>query len=244
MKQKKIVQLALVGLTHGLLINATVEALPQGPSSFSQDSLHEKARCPGSCPGKRTETRSQGSSSLSQDSLPEKARCPGSCPGKRAESRSQRSSSLSLDSLYAKGGCGHGSCPGKRTAARDTPQNRPQLQNPAEYSSSDSDPNSGNLGYHLMTEDELLLELNDEGVKQYKSLSPEGKTLAIKLASQRCAQTNSCKGQNACKTDSNDCAGLGECKGQSKCGFSDKNLAVKIAAKLMAEKRVKSLNSR
>lgn len=100
-----------------------------------------------------------------------------------------------------------------------------------------NDPNSENLGYHLMTEKELLLELNDAGTKQYQSLSPEGKALAIEVASQRCARTNSCRGLNACATDSNKCAGQGSCRGKTKCGFSDKNLAVKIAAQKMQAKR-------
>ena len=99
------------------------------------------------------------------------------------------------------------------------------------------DPNDGNVGYHLMTEDELLLELNDDSIKLYNSLSPEGKALARFVASQRCNGSNMCKGLNACKTDKNECAGQGACKGKSKCAVSDKNLAVKIAAKKMAEKR-------
>lgn len=98
----------------------------------------------------------------------------------------------------------------------------------------------GNVDFHNMTEDELKLELNSEGIKLYDSLSPEGKTLALKIASRSCDGTNECKGQNACATDKNSCAGQGSCKGKSKCGFSDKNLAVKTAAKVMAEKRQKA----
>jgi hypothetical protein len=101
------------------------------------------------------------------------------------------------------------------------------------------DPNKGNLGYHLLTEDELLLELNDESTKIYNKLTPEGKALARLVASQRCNGSNECKGLNACQTDQNDCAGKGSCKGKSKCAFSDKNLAVKVAAKKMAEKRAR-----
>lgn len=192
MKKNRIVQLALLGLTHGLLTNATVEANPPAFSPHTHDSRYAKAGCPG----------------------------PGGCPG-------------------------------KKTAARDATQSGPKLQDPSKgnYSptsdySSDLDPNNGNLGYHLMSEDELMLELSDEGAKQYKSLSTEGKALALKLASQRCGGSNSCKGQNACKTDSNDCAGKGACKGKSKCAYSDKNLAVKIASQIMAEKRAKSLGGK
>ena len=61
------------------------------------------------------------------------------------------------------------------------------------------------------------------------------------VASARCQGTNKCKGLNACKTDKNDCAGKSTCKGTGKCGISDKNLAVKLAAKKMSEKRVQTL---
>lgn len=95
----------------------------------------------------------------------------------------------------------------------------------------------GNITYHLMTEDELLIELNESGTKIYRSLSPEGKALAIKLASRSCNGTNECKGQNACRSDKNSCYGQGSCKGQTKCGFANKNDAMKLASDLMAKKR-------
>lgn len=97
----------------------------------------------------------------------------------------------------------------------------------------------GNMGYHLMTEDELLLELDTDTAKIYQGLSPENKQLALKVASARCNGTNECAGLNACKTDKNDCAGQGKCKGLGKCAFSDKNLAVKAVAKKVADKRAK-----
>lgn len=100
-----------------------------------------------------------------------------------------------------------------------------------------SDDNDGNLNYHLMTEDELLLELNAEGASTYNSLSPEGKLLARKVASMRCQGTNECKGLNGCQTPDNKCAGQGQCKGKGKCSISDKNLAVKLVSKKMAAKR-------
>jgi hypothetical protein len=96
---------------------------------------------------------------------------------------------------------------------------------------------AGNMGYFLMTEDDLMLEVNQENWDLFQSLSPEGKKLALKVASQRCNNTNECKGLNACKTDSNECAGKGGCKGTSKCAFADKNLAVKVVADQMAKKR-------
>lgn len=99
----------------------------------------------------------------------------------------------------------------------------------------------GNITYHKMTEEELLLELNQESSNIYYSLSPEGKELALKIASRSCNNTNDCKGENACRTNQNSCAGQGQCKGQTKCAFSDKNLAVKVAAKKMASKRQEAL---
>jgi len=101
----------------------------------------------------------------------------------------------------------------------------------------DVDYNEGNVGYHLYSEEELLLELDASGTKLYQSLTPEGKALALQVASARCDHTNACKGLNACKTDKNECAGKGGCKGMGKCALADKNLAVKLAAKKMAEKR-------
>lgn len=106
-----------------------------------------------------------------------------------------------------------------------------------DYSQDLDDANDGNMGYHLMSEDELLMELNPQGIATYKSLSPEGKELARKVASQRCNASNPCKGLNACQTDKNDCAGKGSCKMTSKCAFSDKNLAVKVVSEKMKAKR-------
>jgi len=98
----------------------------------------------------------------------------------------------------------------------------------------------GNMGYHLMSEDELLLELNNDGVTLYHSLDKEGKELARYVASQRCMGSNACKGLNACQQADHACMGQGECKGQGKCSLPDKNLAVKLVAKKMAEKRQKA----
>lgn len=99
------------------------------------------------------------------------------------------------------------------------------------------DPNSENEGYYLMSEEELMINLNHKGRELYNSLTPEGKQLALQVASRRCNHANACKGLNACKTDDNDCAGKGACKGQSKCAVGDKNLAVKLAAQYMKNKQ-------
>jgi len=92
-----------------------------------------------------------------------------------------------------------------------------------------------------LTETELLSNLNAEGKALYNQLTPEGKKLALKLATQACKGHNTCKGLNSCKTKEHECAGKGGCKGTSQCSFKDKNQAVKVAAQKMAEKRA-SLN--
>lgn len=112
-----------------------------------------------------------------------------------------------------------------------------EIEKSTDNKNSSSDPSHGNMGYHLMTEDELMLELNAEGIKMYQSLDDEGKALARRTASQRCNGTNECKGLNACADDQHSCAGKGGCKGKGKCAFADKNLAVKVVAEKMAKKR-------
>lgn len=89
----------------------------------------------------------------------------------------------------------------------------------------------------LMTEDQLMSQLNEQGKQLYKSLNPEGKALAIKLASRSCKGTNDCKGLGACAGNDHSCAGKNSCSGTSKCSFKDKNAAVKVAAQKQAEKR-------
>ncbi|MCE5319182.1 MAG: hypothetical protein LLG04_17695 [Parachlamydia sp.] len=106
----------------------------------------------------------------------------------------------------------------------------------------DQDPNQSNMKYHLMTEQELMLELNSDGVRMYNSLDDQGKALARRVASMMCAGTNECKGLNGCMTDKNSCAGKGACKGKGKCAISDKNLAVKLVYDKMAAKRADMLN--
>lgn len=103
--------------------------------------------------------------------------------------------------------------------------------------SSKNDPNDENMNYHLMTEDELMMELNSDGIAMYKKLDKEGKGLALLVASASCNNTNPCAHLNACKTDKNDCAGKGECKGKGICAVGDKNLAVRLVYDKMAAKR-------
>ena len=106
-------------------------------------------------------------------------------------------------------------------AERDQPKSpdKDTLDSPDKASDKGDDdpPNQSNMGYHLMSEAELLIELNDDARKMYNSLDDEGKELARKVASMRCAKTNECKGLNACMSDKNTCAGHGDCKGQGRC---------------------------
>lgn len=107
--------------------------------------------------------------------------------------------------------------------------------------SASDNPNDGNMNYHLMSEEELLMELSPEGSRMYKSLPSEGKVLALNVASAQCNNTNKCSGLNACAGPKNACAGQGSCRGQGKCAVSDKNLAVKLVYnKLMKEKRIQA----
>lgn len=136
------------------------------------------------------------------------------------------------------GGCG-------TTAARDIGSTKLQDPSTTSIKSPSLEISKDTYGTQNLdlTEEELLEELSAEGKKQYQGLSPSGKALARKMASQTCNGNNYCKGQNACETETNKCAGKGKCKGMSKCAFGDKNLAVKIAAQIMAEKRSGTLQN-
>ncbi len=104
-------------------------------------------------------------------------------------------------------------------------------------------PHGGRVANEKYMDDEALMkQLNPQMKKTYENLSPEGKALALKLANQACKGLNECKGQNSCKSDENECAGKASCKGHGKCSFKDKNMAVKVAADKMAEKRNKLHN--
>lgn len=114
--------------------------------------------------------------------------------------------------------------------------------------------NGGNLYYAAnamdsmqssskMSESDLLQKLSPEGKATYQSLSKEGKDLALKLANQSCQGKNGCKGMNSCKSTENACAGKAGCQGKSKGPFTDKNMAVKVAAQKMAEKRSEAMRN-
>lgn len=95
-----------------------------------------------------------------------------------------------------------------------------------------------------LTESELLSQLNDQAKASYQSLDPAGKALALKLANQDCKGQNECKGMNSCKTQEHACAGKGSCAGTASSNFKDKNLAIKIAALKMSEKRANAASSK
>lgn len=94
----------------------------------------------------------------------------------------------------------------------------------------------------MMSEQELLSKLNPEAKATFQGLDKEGKALVLKLANQSCKGQNECKGLNSCKSSENSCAGQGGCKGTSKGPFTDMNVAVKVGAKHMAEKRSTMMN--
>jgi hypothetical protein len=210
MKKKKFAQLALIGLTNGLLIHAPAAA---------DDSLTGKQGSNNNSQGGSQEIHGCGGKHGCGKIVAEKCGGPNGCSGVVAEK------------------CGQNSCKGTVAEKCGGPNRCGGIVADNDKDKAPVDPNSENLGYHLLSEDELLLQLNDAGVKQYQALSPEGKALAREVASQRCNSTNSCKGLNACQTEHNACAGKGSCKGQSKCAHSDKNMVIKLVAEKMTEKR-------
>lgn len=87
----------------------------------------------------------------------------------------------------------------------------------------------------------LLAQLDNAHAQMFNSMDCEGQNLAMQLANQSCKGKNACKGLNACKTKANTCAGLGACKGKGPGPFKDKNKAIEVASKHMAEKRMSSM---
>lgn len=133
--------------------------------------------------------------------------------------------------------CGSKSCGGYR-ANQQGFNNNTAYENPSDSRTTTTTTTTKKT----MSETELMSQLNSEGKSTYQNLSSEGKALAMKLAYQDCKGKNDCKGLNSCKTANNSCAGQGGCQGTSPGSFKDKNVAVKVAAKKMAEKRT-SMNS-
>jgi hypothetical protein len=244
MKKEEFAKLALMGLASGILTSNGIEAF-QDTQPNSQllakgcNSLADKCgnKCShggavaGNCGGK------SGCGGAIAGNCGGKSGCGGAVAG----------------NCGGKSGCGGavaGNCGGKHGCGGAVAENEhtKSLTAPAPIPKDDSkkddttkkeynDPNDQNIGYHVLTDDELTLELNDDMLKVYEAMSPETKALARLVASARCNGTNECKGLNACKTETNSCAGKGSCKGQGKCAFSDKNLAVRVVADKMQAKR-------
>lgn len=177
--------------------------------------------------------------------------------GQASDLCSSETDSFLLAKAATSNGCQEHGCPASKptkTAMRDPHKNpyrnpiavadapEKKLDNKKEKGKGgEYDPNDENIGYHLMTDDEIRIELNEEGLRMYNQLDEAGKELARKVASVRCQATNECKGLNACKTDKNECAGKGSCKHTGKCAISDKNLAVKLVYDKLNKKRTDAL---
>jgi len=87
----------------------------------------------------------------------------------------------------------------------------------------------------------LFAQLDPMHQQMFNSMDCEGQNLALQLATQTCKGKNSCKGLNSCKTNQNSCAGQSSCKGTSPGSFTDKNKAIEVAQKHMAQKRMNSM---
>lgn len=204
-------KLALLGITSGLLVSQQVQAESEGVLSVSHKN---SCKGEGGCGGSKSSCKGEGGCGGSKSSC----KGEGGCGGSKSSCK------------------GEGGCSGV-LADNETPEKKSPYVDPAKVGDAKKDPNDGNMNYHLMTEEELLLELNDDGLRMYKSLTAEGKALALKVASGMCAASNQCQGLNACKSANNACAGKGDCAGKGICAISDKNLAVKLVYDKMNEKR-------
>ena len=218
MNKKDLKKLALLGLTSGVMLGTGGVQAANTQANTVSGSLLAHA-CGGGCGGKkanRSGCSSSYSSCGSQSNQP-KSGCSSysSCGGANKSDRG-----------FVAGGCGAGSCSNHNSSKGGTRNYIAEVNETLSTSSG-----------QLMTEDQLKSQLNDQGKQTYNSLTPEGKAMAVKLASRSCKGTNDCKGQNACKADDHSCAGKGSCAGSSICSFKDKNMAVKIAAQKQAEKR-------
>lgn len=240
MKKQKMMKLALTGLVNGLILNSAAlvaainenDAKPNQSTTTGNGSKVYAAKCGGgSCGGAVAAKCGNGKCGGAVA-----AKCGnGKCGGAIAAKCGNGSCGGAIASKCGTGKCGS-------VAARDTTEGNLKLQNPADVKAGEATKSEygSTPNFHIMSEEELFLELNDEGIKQYNSLSPEGKKLAREVASQTCNNQNSCSHLNACKTENNSCRGKGACKGQSICAHSDKNEAVKVVADKMAEKRAQS----
>lgn len=142
-------------------------------------------------------------------------------------------------------GCASNSAP--QDTPSTTPSTTPENESPVvtrwETSGLSADASKGTVE-RTLSESDLLSQLNEQGKASYQRLDAAGKALALKLANQTCKGLNECKGLNSCKNSEHSCAGKGACAGTSDSNFKDKNLAVKVAAMKMAEKRTNATPQR
>lgn len=128
-------------------------------------------------------------------------------------------------------------------AAGNSNQNAVPSSNNKNAATATMNKNAGKVeNEKYINEEEVVKQLNPQAKKTFEGLSAEGKALALKLVNQSCKGKNECKGLNSCKTETNECAGKGACRGTSPANFKDKNLAVKVAADKMADKRKRLAN--
>ncbi|MDP1836215.1 MAG: hypothetical protein Q8K75_09875 [Chlamydiales bacterium] len=120
-----------------------------------------------------------------------------------------------------------GNTAGKNASNAGVKSNKGQNRNSAGF---EQNPSKQHIDKNL-----LVSLLNKPGKAQYYRLSPEGQQLALELANQDCKGLNSCEGKNSCSSKLAQGPGLGG-PGSSPGPFSDKNLAVRVAA--MQEKRI------
>lgn len=213
MKKTDLKKLALLGLTGGVMLSTqgTVQA------EIANSAIENGVLLAGGCGAHSCNGETKGSHKPDRNF----ASC-GGCGSHKTDRNSAGCGSHKPDRNFIASCGGAGSCSNKGRIIAEANENL--------YASSGQ----------LMTEDQLKSQLNEQGKQQYNSMSPEGKAMALKLASRSCKGTNDCKGQNACKADDHSCAGKGSCAGSSVCSFKDKNQAVKIAAQKQAEKRAKT----
>jgi hypothetical protein len=223
MDKSKFKKLALMGITGGIL------SMAQAPASADASiGTILAAKCgAGSCGGANRSQGSCGGAPRPQGSCGGAPRAQGSCGG------APRPQGSCGGAPRAQGSCGGQNYSRGYNFTADA-GNMPQMQD-QRYQQ--------NQQQKDLSENELLMVLSPETRAVYMSMDADGRALALKLANADCKGKNDCKGLNACKSATNSCAGLGSCQGTTVGPFRDKNSAVKVAAKKMAEKRT-SMNRR
>ena len=222
MKKRDLKKLALLGLTGGIMLGSQSVVANEAESSGT---LIAHSGCgANSCNNQPSGPKAGRNSRTSNGCAAPSQRTTNGC----AAPNQKTTNSCNAQNREASNSCGSPS--GPNNSCNSYFRN---ARNGGEIAQADEKvSNPGKL-----TESDLLDQLNDQAKQQYLGMSPEGKALALKLANQNCKGQNDCKGLNSCKSAENSCAGKGACKGKSQCAFKDKNLAVKVAAKKMADKR-------